>query len=157
MKATNTKTSMTKASLPRIESLEVKLPYTLILVWSSGDLTLINLQGLINHSRSYAALTDATLFVQAKVERWGHAISWSEAIDVGADGLWDEALKQNPAPDPIAEFEAWKTRNHLSLTTAAHALGITRLTVSAYTSGMRPIPKTVLLACKGWEAQRMVA
>lgn len=151
------KANMTKVSLPRIESLEVKFPSTLILVWSSGDITPINLQAVIENSRYYAALTDADLFAQAKVERWGHAIVWGDAIDMGADGLWDEALKQNPAPDPIAEFEAWKARNHLSLTTAAHALGITRRTVSAYGSGMRPIPKTILLACKGWEAQRLAA
>lgn len=157
MKATITKTSMTKASLPRIESLEVKLPYTLVLVWSSGDVTPIHLQSVIENSPYYAALADVSLFAQAKVERWGHAIAWSDAIDMGADGLWDEALKQNPVPDPVAEFEAWKARNHLSLTTAAHALGITRRTVSAYSSGMRPIPKTILLACKGWEAQRMAA
>ncbi len=151
------KTKTTQAGLPRIESLEVKLPCTLVLVWSSGDVTPVNLQFLIQNSRHYAALADTALFAQARMERWGHAVVWSDAIDMGADGLWDEALKQNPAPDPVAEFEAWKTRNHLSLTTAAHALGLTRRTVSAYASGMRPIPKTVLLACRGWEAQRMAA
>lgn len=148
------KTSITKNSLPRIESFEVKLPSTLILIWSSGDITPINLQKTIRKRRSYAALADAAFFAQARVERWGHAVVWSDDIDMGADGLWDEALRQNPAPNPITEFEAWKARNHLSLTTAAHALGITRRTVSAYASGMRPIPKTILLACKGWEAQR---
>ena len=157
MKANMTKASITKTSLPRIETMEVKLPCTLVLVWSSGDVTPINLQATIEHRTYYAALADASLFAQAKIERWGHAVVWSDTIDMGADGLWAEAMQQNPAPDPIAEFEAWKARNHLSLTTAAHALGITRRTVSAYASGMRPIPKTVLLACKGWEAQRIAA
>ena len=146
-----------KTGLPRIESLEVKLPDTLILIWSSGDITPVNLQKTIRKTRCYAALADTALFAQARVERWGHAVVWNDDIDMGADGLWEEAVRQNPAPDPIAEFEAWKTRNHLSLTTAAHALGITRRTVSAYTSGVRPIPKTILLACKGWEAQRSAA
>lgn len=151
------KTNTPKTALPRIESLEVKLPDTLILIWSSGDITPVNLHKTIRKTRSYAALADAALFAQARVERWGHAVVWNDDIDMGADGLWEEAARQNPAPDPIEEFEAWKTRNHLSLTTAAHALGITRRTVSAYTSGVRPIPKTILLACRGWEAQRGAA
>ncbi|MFM9912375.1 MAG: DUF2442 domain-containing protein [Methylophilaceae bacterium] len=145
---------MKKTILPRIESLEVKLPASLVLVWSSGDVTPINLAKTIARISSYAPLQDAASFAQAKIERWGHAVVWSDEIDMGADGLWAEAMRQNPAPDPVAEFDAWKVRNQLSLTTAAHALGVTRRTVSAYFSGMRPIPKTVLLACKGWEAQR---
>ena len=148
------KTDTKKTALPRIETLAVKLPDTLVLIWSSGDMTPVNLRKIIRNTRPYAALADPALFAQASVERWGHAVVWSDDIDMGADGLWEEAMRQNPAPDPVGEFEAWKSRNHLSLTTAAHALGITRRTVSAYTSGMRPIPKTILLACKGWETQR---
>ena len=75
---------------------------------------------------------------------------------MGADALWDDAMRQNPPADPHDEFESWKARNRLTLTTAAHALGLTRRTVSAYASGARPVPKTVLLACKGWEAQQRV-
>lgn len=148
---------MKKLSLPRIEALTVTLPATLVLVWSSGDVTPVNLTDSIQNIGSYAPLRDAALFAQARIERWGHAVVWSDEIDMGADGLWAEALRQNPAPDPVVEFEAWKTRNQLSLTTAAHALGVTRRTVSAYSSGGRPIPKTILLACKGWEVQRSSA
>ena len=145
---------MKKPALPRIESLTVALPASLVLVWSSGDVMSVNLTEVIHNISSYAPLRDAALFAQARIERWGHAVVWSDEIDMGADGLWEESVRQHPAPDPIAEFEAWKARNQLSLTTAAHALGVTRRTVSAYSSGGRPIPKTILLACKGWEAQR---
>jgi hypothetical protein len=45
-------------------------------------------------------------------------------------------------------------RNHLSLTAAAQALGLTRRAIVYYHGGHRPIPKLVGLACKGWEAIR---
>ena len=43
-------------------------------------------------------------------------------------------------------------RNQLSLSSAAEALGMTRRMIAHYRSGSRPIPKTVQLACVGWEA-----
>ncbi|MGC8591588.1 hypothetical protein [Acidithiobacillus sp.] len=42
--------------------------------------------------------------------------------------------------------------NHLSLTQAAHAIGMTRRMIAYYKSGARPIAKTVWLACIGFEA-----
>jgi predicted transcriptional regulator len=48
-------------------------------------------------------------------------------------------------------------RNHLSLTTAADALSLSRRVVSQYSAGSRPIPKIVGLALKGFEAERRAA
>jgi hypothetical protein len=44
------------------------------------------------------------------------------------------------------------SRNHLSLTAAAKALGLTRRAIVYYHGGHHPIPKVVGLACAGWEA-----
>lgn len=140
--------------LPRIESVTPKSPTILVIVWSTGDVTPVDIGAAIRRLKAYRPLAEAKLFRRAKADRWGHAVVWNENIDMGADALWDEAMRQNPRPDPHREFEAWKARNQLTLTTAAHALGLTRRTVSAYASGTRPVPRTVLLACKGWEALR---
>ena len=145
---------MNTSPLPRIESVKTKAPTTLVIVWSTGDVTPVDLAQTIARTRAYKPLLDLKLFKRAELARWGHAVVWSDDIDMGADGLWEEARRQNPQPDPNDEFEAWKNRNRLTLTTAAHALGLTRRTVSAYASGARPVPKTVLLACKGWETLR---
>jgi predicted transcriptional regulator len=40
-------------------------------------------------------------------------------------------------------------RHGLSLSNAAEALGLSRRQVADYASGERPVPRTVLLACKG--------
>lgn len=41
--------------------------------------------------------------------------------------------------------------NGLSLSDAAQAIGVTRRTISQYRSGARPVPRTIALACVGWE------
>jgi hypothetical protein len=48
-------------------------------------------------------------------------------------------------------------RNGLSLTNAAEALGRSRRQVAYYASGEHEVPRTVLLACKGWEAEQRAA
>ena len=50
------------------------------------------------------------------------------------------------------DFTAWMERNQLSLSQAAQAIGMTRRMIAYYKSGARPIPKTVWLACIGYEA-----
>jgi hypothetical protein len=45
----------------------------------------------------------------------------------------------------------------LSLNTAADALGISRRMVSCYRTAQKPIPRSIWLACLGWEALRDAA
>ena len=48
-------------------------------------------------------------------------------------------------------FGNWMTRNGLSLSSAAQALGISRRMVSYYRTAHKPIPHHTWLACLGWE------
>jgi hypothetical protein len=48
----------------------------------------------------------------------------------------------------------WMHHNDLSLSTAAEALGISRRMVSYYRTAHKAIPRTIWLACLGWEATR---
>jgi len=48
-------------------------------------------------------------------------------------------------------------RNGLSLTAAAEALGLSRWQIACYASGEHEVPRYVLLACRGWEAERHAA
>ena len=45
----------------------------------------------------------------------------------------------------------WMWRNGLNLDEAAAALGLSRRMVAYYRSGQKPIPKSIWLACIGWE------
>ncbi len=49
---------------------------------------------------------------------------------------------------------AWMHRYQLSLFSAAQALGISRRMVSYYRTGAKPIPRSIWLACLGWEVTR---
>jgi hypothetical protein len=55
---------------------------------------------------------------------------------------------------PTGQFNAWMKRHGLSLSAAAQALHLTRRTIIYYSTGAKPIPAYIGLACKGWEAER---
>ncbi len=84
---------------------------------------------------------------------WGHSLVWPDGFELGADSLWLETLDAIGRGD-ARRFLEWRLANGLSLSKAADALGLARRTVAYYSNGDRTVPKTVLLACKGWEADR---
>lgn len=137
----------------RIEAVEVRPPSTLAIHWTTGEVTPVDLVADIEAGEAYAPLAIPAVFATARPVRWGHAVEWDGEIGMGADSLWADACRQNPVPDARGVFEAWKARHGLSLTTAAHVLGLARRTVAAYASGERPVPRVVLLACEGYEAR----
>ena len=58
---------------------------------------------------------------------------------------------RGPGHDDAREFLEWRLRHGLSLTKTAEALDISRRMVAYYSNGEKPIPRAILLACKGWE------
>ena len=88
-----------------------------------------------------------------KIGDWGHSLVWPSGAEAGADALWLETLSAARRDDTRAFLE-WRLRHGLSLTRAAEALGLSRRMVAYYSNGEKPVPKTVLLACRGWEAER---
>lgn len=101
-------------------------------------------------------LRDRAVFARADVGEGGHSIVWPGGADMGADRLWELALEQNGRADAV-EFIRWRWKHGLSLTAAAEALGLSRRQVAYYASGEHEVPRTVLLACKGWEAEQRTA
>jgi uncharacterized protein YbdZ (MbtH family) len=100
-------------------------------------------------------LREPAVFARVSVGEGGHSVVWPDEIDVGAARLWELALEQNGRTD-AAEFIRWRWKHGLSLTDAADALGLSRRQVAYYASGEHEVPRTVLLACKGWEAEQSV-
>ena len=84
---------------------------------------------------------------------WGHSIVWADGAELGADALWLATLTAIGRSD-ARQFLEWRMANGLSLGKAADALGLSRRTVAYYSNGDRPVPKAILLACKGWDATR---
>ncbi len=101
-----------------------------------------------------ANLTLPAKFAQAgkpQIGDWGHSLEWPDGSEIGADSLWRDTLTAL-GRDDARQFLEWRLRNGLSLGKAAEALGLARRTVAYYSNGDRPVPKAILLACKGWDA-----
>ena len=102
--------------------------------------------------RRHAALTptlDPAMFARVHISQRGHGIEWIDE-EFGADNVYAWAKEQaNEVSHEM--FDGWMTRNGLSLSGAAEALGISRRMVSYYRTAHKPIPRQTWLACLGWE------
>lgn len=124
--------------------------------YGGGKLIEVDLSVLIAESRAMRHLADPLRFNAVRVGDYGWTVIWDDDAEMSSDRLMEMALEQQGRIDAL-EFRHWQERNHLSLSEAAEAIGLTRRTVSQYRTGARPVPRTVILACKGWEAERKPA
>ena len=127
--------------------------YCLRTLWTNGKEMLVNVGEVVTRLKGLRPLRNATVFARASVGPDGFSVTWPGDLDIGADRLYELALEQNGHAD-AAQFNRWRWKHGLSLTGAADALGIARRTVAYYSSGDQPVPRSILLACKGWESER---
>lgn len=136
----------------RIRRVAAQPPARLLLEWANGGKSEVDLSEYLE-SPGHERLRDPALFAHARVEEWGHGVEWPEAdIGVPADALYRLSKEQSGDAFPTAHFNAWMKRNALSLAAAAQALHLTRRTIIYYSTGAKPIPAYIGLACKGWDA-----
>ena len=124
--------------LPTIRSATALDTARLRLEWSDGTMADVAVPGVLN-------------LAAVQLGDWGHSLIWPDGSEIGADSLWRDTLEAIGRGD-ARTFLEWRLTNGLSLTKAAEALGLARRTVAYYSNGDRSVPKTVLLACKGWDA-----
>jgi hypothetical protein len=125
-------------------------PATLALGWSDGTTAVIDLMQRLR-ARPLRALRDPLLFAQVRVGDWGHSVVWPDGTELGAETLWLETLTATGRSDTRAFLE-WRLRHGLSLSETAQALGLSRRMVAYYSNGEKRVPRPILLACRGWEA-----
>ncbi|MHB8765554.1 MAG: DUF2442 domain-containing protein [Deferrisomatales bacterium] len=142
---------------PRILSVQALPPHRLVIEWSTGETAEVGILEPIKRFRALRPLQDPARFAQATGGLWGHSVEWPGGLDLGADDLYARWKEQTGDQVPLAEFTDWITRNDLTLSAAARALGLSRRTVAYYCSGSPPISRLVGLACKGWEAAQRAA
>ena len=141
---------------PLITAVQVVDALHLLITWNTGETLACDLAATVGRHAALAPLCDPAVFSQVAVEEWGHGLDWPDGLDMGADRLYHLCREQAGLFSPIA-FDGWIKNNRLSLSTAADALGMTRRMIAHYRSGSRPIPKTVQLACIGWESLKKAA
>ena len=82
----------------------------------------------------------------------GWSVEWPELdIQIGADTLYLDALAQNASDENTRIFIDWRARTGLSLNQAAEALGVSARSISRYSSGREAVPRSLALACLGWD------
>ena len=140
----------------RLSGIEVLDSYRLRLTFMDGSVSMVDFNPLFDESPGLARLRDPAVFATATlVEGEGWTVEWPALdLQIGADTLWLDAQAQNAPDENTRVFAQWRARHGLSLTQAAHALGMTSRTISAYGTGARPVPRYIALACKGWETER---
>ena len=132
--------------LLRVSALE---PYRLSTIWSTGEALVVDVTHVIR-GPAFAEIRKPAVF--CKVHTDGSSIEWFDT-ELGPDNVYAWAKEQ---ADEVSHemFGGWMQRNKLSLSGAADALGISRRMVSYYRTAHKAIPRSIWLACLGWEVTR---
>jgi hypothetical protein len=138
--------------LRTISAVKAKAPSLLIVGWSDGTRAKLDL-GDVLRGRAFRVLRAPEEFIRVRVGEWGHSVEWDSGPELSAETLWLETLSATGHGD-TREFLEWRLRHGLSLNETAKALGISRRMVAYYSNGEKPVPRPILLACKGWEVTR---
>lgn len=125
---------------------------SLLLSYVDGGQFEVSLVDTILRHPTLERLKDPEVFSSAKVGDHGASVIWAndDDLELAADNLRARAIEQ--AGGVSHEFIwNWMARNDLTIDAAAVALGVSRRMLAYYRSGSKPVPRTVALACLGWE------
>ena len=125
---------------------------SLLLSYVDGGQFEVSLVDTILKHPTLERLKDPEVFSSAKVGDHGASVIWAndDDLELAADNLRARAIEQ--AGGVSHEFIwNWMARNDLTIDAAAVALGVSRRMLAYYRSGSKSVPRTVALACLGWE------
>ena len=139
-----------------LESVESQPGTRLILRFADTAVFALDLADTIAAHRSFAPLGNPAVFQSARLDEHGAAVVWDHHDDLAmaADNLRARAVEQGGGISHEFIWN-WMHKHRMTLDDAALALGLSRRMLAYYRSGAKPVPRTVALACLGWEeAQR---
>lgn len=141
----------------RVRTVEVLPMQCLQLTFEDGWSAKVNLSHWIANTKLFTPLQEPGVFDQARVGDWGTSVVWIEdTVDMGADNLRNLAIEQDGGIGHERLIN-WMHKHSLTQERAAQAIGVSRRMLNYYLSGAKLIPKTVWLACLGWETVGEVA
>lgn len=140
-----------------ITGLRTLPPSGLELRYADGAVMRVDLAPIIQAHPALHRLSQPEVFAQGAVGEWGGSVVWAgdDALELAADNLRACAVEQAGGASHERLWN-WMARNQLTLDDAAKALGLSRRMLAYYRSGEKPIPRTVALACLGWEAEQQL-
>ncbi len=125
---------------------------SLLLSYVDGGQFEVSLVDTILKHPTLERLKDPEVFSSAKVGDHGASVIWAndDDLELAADNLRARAIEQGGGVSHEFIWN-WMARNDLTIDAAAVALGVSRRMLAYYRSGSKPVPRTVALACLGWE------
>lgn len=154
---------MARFDIPRITKAKALTPFKVEVIFDNNISAEIDLG---DHLKRFVIfnplLRDKDLWSQMQVDKELYCyIAWPNPkddshipeLEVPTDVLWRLHLEQAGQIMSPQAFTNWMNRHRLSLKKAAHTLDISRRMAAYYKSGERLIPKTILLACKGYDSR----
>jgi hypothetical protein len=137
---------------PRLSGVAVLPDYCLALTFIDGQQLILDLSRDLHAYPGLQPLLEPRVFEGAALGDDGWTVEWPEPdIQIGADTLYLDALAQNTTDENTRIFIDWRARTGLSLNQAAEALGISTRSISRYSSGREAVPRSLALACLGWD------
>lgn len=124
------------------------------LTFADGETMRVDVAPIVKRSPVLRPLLDAAVFKRAKLGEWGGSVTWgTDVLELAADNLRARAVEQAGgfSHETVMEF---MHRHGFTQQSAADALGLSRRMLAYYLSGEKPVPRTVALACLGWEVAR---
>ena len=138
---------------PRLSAVSALPDYRLALTFIDGQELTLDLERDVHAYQGLRPLLDPEVFATATLDDDGWTVEWLEPdIQIGADTLYMDALAQNAADENTRIFIEWRARTGLSLNQAAEALGISARSISRYSNGRESVPRSLALACLGWDS-----
>ncbi len=142
----------------RVKTVQAGEGYVIRVAWVEGGESVIDLTPWIAGRASLAPLLDTTLFATVAVGENGSTVAWDgERFEIDALHLAFLELEQDGLPVTPDAFRRWRQRAGLTQAQAARALGVNPRMYQHYEAGTSFIPRTVALACKGFDALRREA
>ena len=122
------------------------------LSFADGEVMRVDVAPIVKRSPVLRPLLDAAVFKRAKLGEWGGSVTWgADVLELAADNLRARAIEQAGGFSHEVVLE-WVHRHGMTQQAAADALGLSRRMLAYYLSGEKPVPRTVALACLGWDA-----
>jgi len=138
---------------PRLSAVQALSDFRLALTFIDGQELTLDLCRDIKAYPGLQPLLDPKVFLTATLDDYGWTVEWLEPdIQIGADTLYMDALAQNAADENTRIFIDWRARTGLSLARAAEALGVSARSISRYSNGREAVPRSLALACLGWDS-----
>ncbi|WPN56618.1 DUF2442 domain-containing protein [Pseudomonas sp. P9_31] len=137
---------------PRLSAVLALPEYRLALTFIDGQQLSLDLSRDLRSYSGLQLLLEGRAFEGAALGDDGWSVEWPELdIQIGANTLYLDALAQNAVDENTRIFIDWRARTGLPLNQAAEALGVSARSISRYSSGREAVPRSLALACLGWD------